>query len=84
MIKPLIGFLLKKLPRTLLQRISKPIFKIISIFYNGDNVNCPICKKSAVDLTGYWKLIDQVLDRLDQLNLTYYLHNQLNYREIQL
>ena len=46
MIKPFIGFLLKKLPRTFLQRISKPIFNIISIFYNGDNVNCPICRKS--------------------------------------
>ena len=46
MLKPLIGFLLRILPRTLLQRISKPVFKIISVFYYGDNVNCPICKKS--------------------------------------
>lgn len=46
MLKKSIGFLLRKLPRTLLQRISKPIFKIISIFYYGKNVECPICKSS--------------------------------------
>ena len=46
MLNTLVGFLLKKIPRTLLQRISKPFFKIISIFYAGNNVQCPICRKS--------------------------------------
>ena len=46
MLKTLVGFLLKKIPRTLLQRISRPFFKIISIFYTGNNVECPICRKS--------------------------------------
>lgn len=46
MLNTLVGFLLKKIPRTLLQRVSKPFFKIISIFYAGNNVECPICKKS--------------------------------------
>ena len=46
MLNTLVGFLLKKIPRTLLQRISKPFFKIISIFYTGNNVECPICRKS--------------------------------------
>ena len=46
MLNTLIGFLLKKIPRTLLQRISKPFFKLISIFYTGNNVECPICRKS--------------------------------------
>ena len=46
MLKSLIGFLLRKLPRTLLQRISRPIFKLISVFYYGNNVKCPICKNS--------------------------------------
>ena len=46
MLKTLVGFLLKKIPRTLLQRISKPFFKIISIYYTGKNVKCPICRKS--------------------------------------
>ena len=46
MLNTLVGFLLKKIPRTLLQRISKPFLKIISIFYIGNNVQCPICGKS--------------------------------------
>ena len=46
MLNTLVGFLLKKIPRTLLQRISRPFFKIISIFYTGNNVECPICRKS--------------------------------------
>ena len=46
MIKPVIGFLLKKVPRTYLQNISKPIFKLLSIFYKGNNVECPICNKT--------------------------------------
>ena len=45
MIKPFIGFLLKKVPRTYLQRVSKPIFKLLSAFYIGNNVECPICNK---------------------------------------
>ena len=28
----------------------------------SNNFYCPICKKSAVDLSDYWKLIDQVLE----------------------
>lgn len=46
MLKTLVGFVLKKLPRTLLQRISRPIFKLISVFYYGNIVKCPICKNS--------------------------------------
>ena len=46
MIKFIIGFLLKKFPRSFLQRISKPIFKIITLLYKGDVVFCPICKIS--------------------------------------
>ena len=53
MLRKLVGFLLRKLPRTLLQRISKPIFKIISIFYYGNKVKCPICKKSFKEFFPY-------------------------------
>ena len=53
MLRVLVGFLLRKLPRTLLQRISKPIFKIISIFYYGNKVKCPICKKSFKEFFPY-------------------------------
>ncbi len=43
MIKSIVGFILRILPRPFLQLISKPIFKFISIFYRGNNVECPIC-----------------------------------------
>ena len=46
MIKFIIGFLLKNFPRSFLQRISKPIFKVITLLYKGDAVFCPICKIS--------------------------------------
>ena len=46
MIKLFVGFLLRKIPRTFLQRISRPIFKLISIFYLGNNVTCPICESN--------------------------------------
>ena len=46
MIKSLVSFLLKNLPRTFLQRVSKPFFYLISFFYRGNNVNCPVCDSS--------------------------------------
>ena len=46
MIKSIVGFILRILPRPFLQLISKPFFKLISIFYTGNNVDCPICRKS--------------------------------------
>ena len=46
MIKFIIGFLLKNFPRSFLQRISKPFFKVITLLYKGDAVFCPICKIS--------------------------------------
>ncbi|MAS38902.1 MAG: SAM-dependent methyltransferase [Flammeovirgaceae bacterium] len=44
--KSLVSFLLKNLPRTFLQRVSKPFFYLISFFYRGNNVNCPVCDSS--------------------------------------
>lgn len=43
MIKSIVGFILRVIPRPILQLISKPIFKVISIFYLGNSVKCPIC-----------------------------------------
>lgn len=43
MIMNFVGFLLRNVPRTYLQLISKHLFKFISIFYQGNKVNCPIC-----------------------------------------
>ena len=56
MLRVLVGFLLRKLPRSLLQRISKPIFNIISIFYLGDKVQCPICGKSFKKFFPYGRI----------------------------
>jgi len=46
MIKSVVGFILRILPRPFLQLISKPIFKFISIFYKGNTVKCPICNSN--------------------------------------
>tara|TARA_S200000501_G_C20830600_1_gene747038 strand:+ start:340 stop:1116 length:777 start_codon:yes stop_codon:yes gene_type:complete len=45
MIKSLVGYLLRILPRSFLQRISKPFFYVISYFYKGNKVICPICER---------------------------------------
>ena len=43
MIKSLVSFFLRLFPRSFLQRISKPFFYVISFFYKGNRVICPIC-----------------------------------------
>jgi len=53
MIKSLVSFLLKNLPRTFLQRVSKPFFYLISFFYRGNNVNCPVCDSSFSNFFPY-------------------------------
>ena len=73
MIKSIVGFILRILPRPFLQLISKPIFKLISIFYRGKNVECPICNSKfskfflmeeireitlSVQIVYHWKDID--------------------------
>ena len=57
MLSKIIGFLLKKFPRPFLQRISKPIFLIIRLFYLGDKVLCPICKKKFHKFLPYGRKI---------------------------
>tara|TARA_B100000405_G_C16717373_1_gene421354 strand:+ start:626 stop:1393 length:768 start_codon:yes stop_codon:yes gene_type:complete len=57
MLSKIIGFLLKKFPRPFLQRISKPIFLIIRLFYLGDKVLCPICKKKFDKFLPYGRKI---------------------------
>ena len=43
MIKSLVSFFLRLFPRSFLQRISKPFFYVLSFFYKGNRVICPIC-----------------------------------------
>ena len=53
MINYFVGSLLKYLPRTFLQRISKPIFYVISILYRGSTVTCPVCNYSLSSFFPY-------------------------------
>ena len=57
MIKFIISFFLKKLPRPFLQKISKPIFMIISIWYRGNKVKCPICRIKLKKFFPYGRVV---------------------------
>ncbi len=59
MLSKIIGFLLKKVPRPLLQRISEPIFIIVRLFYKGNKVYCPICKQKFINFLPYGRKIRQ-------------------------
>ena len=43
--KYIISFLLKKIPRKYLQLFSHIILKVVSVFYVGNKVECPVCQK---------------------------------------
>ena len=57
MIKSFVSFLLKNLPRTFLQRVSRPFFYIISFFYRGDKVTCPVCDSSFSSFFPYGRQV---------------------------
>ncbi|MFY0687322.1 MAG: methyltransferase domain-containing protein [Cyclobacteriaceae bacterium] len=41
--KQLISFFLRKIPRKYLQLVSHHVLRVLSIFYKGNNVQCPVC-----------------------------------------
>ncbi|MDG1333502.1 MAG: methyltransferase domain-containing protein [Crocinitomicaceae bacterium] len=51
--KKLYKFLLNKLPRPLLIRLSYPFKKVAPIVYKGDNVECPVCERSFRKFLSY-------------------------------
>lgn len=51
--KKLYKFLLNKLPRPLLIRLSYPFKKIAPIIYKGNNVECPVCERSFSKFLSY-------------------------------
>lgn len=51
--KKLYKFLLNKLPRPLLIRLSYPFKKIAPLLYKGNNVECPVCGKSYRKFLSY-------------------------------
>ena len=51
--KKIYKFLLNKLPRPLLIRLSYPFKKVAPLLYKGDNVECPVCGKSFRKFLSY-------------------------------
>jgi SAM-dependent methyltransferase len=55
--KKLYKFLLNRLPRPLLIRLSYPFKKIAPILFKGNNVECPVCEKSFRKFLSYGSTI---------------------------
>ncbi len=51
--KKLYKYLLNKLPRPLLIRLSYPFKKLAPLFYKGNNVECPVCGKTYRKFLSY-------------------------------
>ncbi len=51
--KKLYKFLLNKLPRPLLIRLSYPFKLVAPLLYKGDNVECPVCERSFSKFLSY-------------------------------
>jgi SAM-dependent methyltransferase len=51
--KQLYKFLLNKLPRPLLIRLSYPFKKVAPLLYKGNNVECPVCERSFSKFLSY-------------------------------
>ena len=51
--KKIYKFLINKLPRPLLIRLSYPFKKVAPLLYKGDNVECPVCGKSFRKFLSY-------------------------------
>lgn len=51
--KKIYKFLLNKLPRPLLIRLSYPFKKVAPILYKGNNVECPVCERSFRKFLSY-------------------------------
>ncbi|MDX1629831.1 MAG: methyltransferase domain-containing protein [Fulvivirga sp.] len=54
--KKLISFIIRKVPRKHLQRISKPALKVAGWFLRGNNVTCPIIDKSYRKFLPYGRI----------------------------
>lgn len=51
--KKIYKYLINKLPRPLLIRLSYPFKKVAPLLYKGDNVECPVCEKSFSKFLSY-------------------------------
>lgn len=54
--KKIISLLIRFVPRKYLQRVSGVGLKVLSVFYRGNNVTCPVCEKSFSKFLPYGRL----------------------------
>ncbi|MFN3402861.1 MAG: class I SAM-dependent methyltransferase [Cytophagaceae bacterium] len=54
--KKLISFIIRKIPRKYLQLVSPITLKVISLFYRGNNVECPIIQKKYRKFLPYGRI----------------------------
>jgi SAM-dependent methyltransferase len=54
--KKIIGFIVRKVPRKYLQRISGIGLKVLGLFYSGSTVTCPICEKNYREFLPYGRI----------------------------
>lgn len=54
--KYIISFFIRKVPRKHLQLFSHLVLKVLSIFYKGNNVECPLCKSTFRKFLPYGRL----------------------------
>jgi SAM-dependent methyltransferase len=56
MLKSIISFVLRKVPRPVLQRVSNTALKFLSLFYIGNKVECPVCGKKYKEFLPYGRI----------------------------
>ncbi|MBL3658092.1 class I SAM-dependent methyltransferase [Fulvivirga sediminis] len=54
--KKLISYIIRFVPRTVLQRVSVPALKVMGLFLRGNNVTCPIVNKSYKKFLPYGRI----------------------------
>jgi SAM-dependent methyltransferase len=54
--KKLIAFIVRRVPRKYLQRVSGIGLKLLGLFYTGSAVRCPICEKSYREFLPYGRI----------------------------
>jgi SAM-dependent methyltransferase len=54
--KKIISALIRYVPRKYLQRVAGGGLKVVSLFYRGSNVTCPVCEKSFTKFLPYGRI----------------------------
>ncbi len=54
--KKIVSWLIRFVPRKYLQQVSGVGLKVLGIFYQGDNVTCPVCEKRFTKFLPYGRL----------------------------